>query len=133
MQESDLKAFIAHPRIMFCTDGGLRGSHPRGAGSYPRVLGKYVREERVIPLEEAIRKMTSLPAARMGFRDRGAIAVGKKADIVIFDPRTVRDTATTKNPRSAPVGIDDVLVNGIPVLRAGRLTGERPGMVLRRG
>lgn len=132
MQESDLKAFIAHPRMMFCTDGGLRGSHPRGAGSYPRILGKYVRDERVLPLEEAIRKMTSLPATRMGFKDRGMIAPGKKADIVLFDPRTVRDTATTKDPRSAPVGITDVLVNGVPVLQSGRMTGERPGQPLRR-
>lgn len=133
MQESDLKAFIAHPRIMFCTDGGLRGSHPRGAGSYPRILGKYVRDERVLPLEEAIRKMTALPAARMRFADRGLLAPGKKADIVLFDPRTVRDTATTKNPRAAPVGLSDVFVNGVPVLRNGRMTGERPGQVIRGG
>ncbi|MBC7808114.1 MAG: amidohydrolase family protein, partial [Akkermansiaceae bacterium] len=133
MQEKDLKAFIAHPRVMFCTDGGLRGSHPRGAGSYPRILGKYVRDERVLSLEEAIRKMTALPAARMGFGDRGVIAPGEKADIVLFDPHTVRDTATTKEPQSPPVGITDVLVNGMPVLRGGRMTGERPGQVLRRG
>jgi N-acyl-D-amino-acid deacylase len=132
MQERDVRAFIAHPRIMFCTDGGLRGTHPRGAGSFPRILGKYVREDRVLPLEQAIRKATSLPAWRMGFKDRGAIAPGKKADLVLFDPRTVRDTATTKDPRSAPVGLTDVLVNGTPVLRDGRLTGERPGRVLRR-
>ncbi len=132
MRESDLKAFIAHPRVMFCTDGGLRGSHPRGAGSYPRILGRYVREEGVLPLEEAIRKMTALPAVRMGFGDRGTIAPGKKADIVIFDPRTVRDTATTRDPRAVPVGITEVLVNGTPVLQGGRLTGERPGQVLRR-
>ncbi|MBC8134775.1 MAG: amidohydrolase family protein, partial [Fibrella sp.] len=132
MRESDLKAFLAHPRVMFCTDGGLRGSHPRGAGSYPRILGKYVREDRVLPLEEAIRKMTALPAARMGFGNRGTIAPGKKADLALFDPRTVRDTATTKYPHSAPIGITDVLVNGTPVLQNGRMTGERPGQVLRR-
>jgi N-acyl-D-amino-acid deacylase len=132
MQESDVRAFIAHPRIMFCTDGGLHPSHPRGAGSYPRVLGKYVREERVLSLEEAIRKATSLPAWRMGFPDRGGIAVGKKADIVLFDPRTIHDTATTKNPQSPPVGLGDVLVNGTPVLRDGRITGEHPGQVIRR-
>jgi N-acyl-D-amino-acid deacylase len=132
MQERDIRAFIAHPRIMFCTDGGLRGSHPRGAGSYPRILGKYVREERVIPLEEAIRKSTSLPAARMGLRDRGTIAPGKKADIVIFDPKTIHDTATTKSPQSQPVSLLHVIVNGVPVLRDNKLTGERPGAVLRR-
>ena len=133
MQESDLKAFIADPRVMFCTDGGLRGSHPRGAGSYPRVLGKYVREERVLPLEEAVRKMTALPAKRMGLSQRGAIAPGKKADVVLFDPRTVRDTATTANPLAVPVGIPDVFVNGVAVLRNGRMTGERPGQIVRRG
>jgi N-acyl-D-amino-acid deacylase len=132
MQEADLKRFIADPHIMFCTDGGLRSSHPRGAGSFPRILGRYVRDERVLPLTEAIRKMTSLPAKRMGLRDRGTIAVGRKADLVIFDPRTVRDTATTRDPRAAPVGITDVLVNGTPVLRNGRLTGARPGEILRR-
>ena len=132
MQERDIRAFIAHPRIMFCTDGGLRGTHPRGAGSYPRILGKYVREERVIPLEEAIRKATSLPASRMGFRDRGVLVPGKKADIVLFDPRTIHDTATTKNPQSAPVGLQDVIINGVHVLRDGKMTGERPGAVLRR-
>ena len=133
MQERDIRAFIAHPRVMFCTDGGLRGTHPRGAGSYPRILGKYVREERVISLEEAIRKATLLPATRMGFRDRGILSPGKKADIVLFDPRTIHDTATPKSPRTAPVGLTDVIVNGVPVLRDGKMTGERPGTVLRRG
>lgn len=132
MQERDLRAFIAHPNIMFCTDGGLRGTHPRGAGSYPRILGKYVREDRVLSLEEAVRKGTSLPASRMSFKDRGILNVGKKADIIIFDPRTVHDTATTKDPRATPVGIADVLVNGTPVLREGRLTGAHPGQVIRR-
>jgi N-acyl-D-amino-acid deacylase len=132
MQERDVRAFIAHPRIMFCTDGGLRGTHPRGAGSFPRILGKYVREDRVLPLEQAIHKATLLPATRMGFHDRGAVAPGKKADLVLFDPRTVRDTATTKDPGSAPIGLTDVLVNGTPVLRDGRITGEHPGRVLRR-
>ena len=133
MQESDLRAFIADPRIMFCTDGGLHGTHPRGAGSYPRVLGKYVREDKVLTIEEAIRKMSSLPAKRMGFVNRGTIAVGKKADVVIFDPRTVHDTATTASPEAKPVGIPDVFVNGVAVLRNGRMTGERPGQIVRRG
>lgn len=132
MQERDLRAFIAHPRIMFCTDGGLHGTHPRGAGSYPRVLGKYVRDERVLPLEEAIRKMTSLPAWRMGFPDRGILAPGNKADIVVFDPKTIRDTATTKDPQAKPVGLTDVLVNGVPVLKSGTHTAAHPGAVLRR-
>lgn len=132
MRERDLRAFIAHPRIMFCTDGGLRGTHPRGAGSYPRVLGKYVREEKVLSLEEAVRKMTSLPAWRMGLRDRGALKPGMKADVVLFDPKTIHDTATPKDPRAAPVGLTDVLVNGVPVLLDGKHTGAHPGQVLRR-
>ncbi len=127
MREEDLKRFIAAPRIMFCTDGGLRGSHPRGAGSYPRILGRYVREQRVIPLEEAVRKMTSLPAQTMGLSDRGVLRPGRKADIVLFDPATIKDAATTANPTAAPVGLSHVLVNGVPVLDAGKMTGARPG------
>ncbi len=132
MQESDLRRFIAAPRVMFCTDGGLRGSHPRAAGTYPRLLGRYVRDWRVLTLEEAIRKMTSLPAWRMGFADRGVLRRGMKADVVIFDAGTVMDTATTSDPMARPVGISYVIVNGVPVLDAGEMTGQRPGMVLRR-
>jgi N-acyl-D-amino-acid deacylase len=132
MQERDLHAFLRHPEIMFCTDGGLRGSHPRGAGSYPRILGKYVREERVLSLEEAVRKASALPASRFGFTDRGQVAPGKKADLVLFDPKTIHDTATTKDPQAKPVGLTDMLVNGVPVLRNSQLTGAHPGRVLRR-
>lgn len=132
MQEKDLRAFIADKRIMFCTDGGLRGSHPRGAGSYPRVLGRYVRDERVLPLAEAVRKMTSLPASRMRLANRGRVAPGYFADLVVFDPRTVRDTATTKDPRAKPIGIRYVLVNGVTVLQNDEMTGALPGMALRR-
>ncbi len=133
MREDDLKRFLAAPRVMFCTDGYLRGSHPRGAGTYPRILGRYVREQHVLPLEEAVRKMTSLPARRMGFADRGTIRAGMKADVVLFDSDTVADTATTANPTAAPVGISHVLVNGDLVLDGGKITGARPGAVLRRG
>jgi len=131
MTEDDLKRFLAAKRIMFCSDGGLRGSHPRGAGTYPRILGRYVREQRVLKLEEAVRKMTSLPARRMGFRDRGVLKPGMKADVVIFNPKTVLDTATTANPASAPVGISHVFVNGTLVLDGGKMTGERPGKALK--
>ena len=131
MREDDLRRFIAAPRIMFCTDGGLRSTHPRASGTYPRLLGRYVREWRVLSLEEAIRKMTSLPAWRMGLRDRGIIQSGMKADVVVFDPQRVIDTATTGNPGAAPIGISSVIVNGVPVLDMGKMTGERPGMVLR--
>ena len=92
MTDQDLDAFIADPYIMFCSDGGLRGSHPRGAGAFPRVLGVYVRERRVLQLEAAIHKMTDLAARRMGFRDRGRIRPGMKADLVLFDAATVKDT-----------------------------------------
>ncbi|MBV9470285.1 MAG: D-aminoacylase, partial [Abitibacteriaceae bacterium] len=98
MQEKDVRRFIAAPRVMFCTDGGLKSSHPRAAGTYPRILGRYVREWRVLSLEEAIRKMTSLPAQRMGFKNRGLLKPGMQADVVIFDPRRVLDTATTADP-----------------------------------
>jgi N-acyl-D-amino-acid deacylase len=131
MTEEDLRRFIAAPRVMFCTDGGLRSKHPRGAGTYPRLLGRYVREQHVISLEEAVRKMTSFPARRMGFRDRGTIRPGMKADVVVFDPKKVLDTATPADPTAKPVGISHVLVNGVPVLDDGKLTGERPGIVLR--
>ncbi|MBV9850761.1 MAG: D-aminoacylase [Armatimonadetes bacterium] len=132
MTEDDLTKFIASPRIMFCTDGSLHPSHPRGAGSFPRVLARYVRERHVLTLEQAIHKMTGLPAARMGFRDRGAIRPGMKADLVLFDARTVRDTATTAQPASPPVGLPDVFVNGVQVLDQGKSTGAHPGEVLRR-
>jgi N-acyl-D-amino-acid deacylase len=132
MQEDDLRTFLRAPDVMFCTDGGLRPSHPRGAGSYPRVLGRYVREARVLPLEEAVRKATSLPARRFGLRDRGVVRPGAVADLVAFDPRTIQDRATTQEPAARPVGLTEVLVSGVPVLAAGEMTGARPGRILRR-
>jgi len=132
MNEADLTAFVRHPRTMFCSDGGLKSSHPRGAGSFPRILGVYVRERRALPLSEAIRKMTSFPADRFGLRDRGRLVRGKRADLVIFDPKTVLDTATTKDAQAKPVGINTVIVNGQPVLLNGVVTGSRPGRPLRR-
>lgn len=131
MSEDDLRTFLANPRIMFCSDGGLHGSHPRGAGTFPRILGVYVREQKVISLAEAVRKMTSAPAARFGFRDRGTIARGKKADLVLFDPGTVKDAATVADPQAPPVGIPTVLVNGVVVLRDGKTTGAHPGQAIR--
>ncbi|HZO90336.1 MAG TPA: D-aminoacylase [Chthonomonadaceae bacterium] len=132
MSEDDLRTFLKAPRIMFCSDGVPGGSHPRGAGTYPRILGRYVREYHVLRLEEAIHKASALPAWRMGFADRGLIKTGMKADIVLFDPKTVIDMATTANPTAPPVGLPYVLVNGVVVLDNGKMTGERPGMVLRR-
>lgn len=132
MCEDDLRTFIGSPLISFCSDGGLHVTHPRGAGSFPRDLGVYVRQDGLLPLEEAIRKMTSQPAKRFGFNDRGRIEPGMKADLVLFDPATVLDTATTKAPESKPVGIPTVLVNGVPVLLNGKITGAHPGVPLRR-
>lgn len=132
MIDADLKKFLASPHVMFCSDGAIRGAHPRGAGTYPRILGRYVREEKVISLEEAIRKMTSFPAARMGIADRGRIEVGKKADLTVFNPKTVIDKATTSNPTASPEGIDFVIVNGAVVLDGGKMTAARPGRAIKK-
>jgi len=128
MSDADLKTFIGSSRIMFCSDGGLHGTHPRGAGSFPRVLGVYVNQYHTLSLSEAIRKMTSYPAWRFGFKDRGILGVGKKADLVLFDPSKVRDTATGKSPQSPPVGLPTVIVNGMPVLLNGRVTQTHSGV-----
>ena len=132
MQETDLRVFLADPTTMFCTDGSLRPTHPRGAGSYPRVLGHYVREQKLLTLENAIRKAAALPAARFGFIDRGLIAVGKKADLVIFDKNKILDTATVETPASPPLGMHSVLINGKVVMTGTTITSERPGRILRR-
>lgn len=132
MIDEDLKKFIASPMIMFCSDGAIRGTHPRGAGTYPRLLGHYVREEKVISLEEAIRKMTSLPAHRMGLTDRGRLRLGMKADVVVFNATKVTDRATTANPTAPPEGIEFVLVNGECVLEKAQMTDSRPGRELMR-
>ncbi|MGD9904541.1 MAG: amidohydrolase family protein, partial [Vicinamibacterales bacterium] len=140
MSEDDVKLAMRQPWVAIGSDGSalaidgpLRSGvpHPRNFGTFPRVLGKYVREEQVITLEEAIRKMTSLPAATSQLPDRGAIAPGKWADLVIFDPATVADRATFEQPFQYPVGIDTVIVNGQVVLDEGTHTNARPGKVLR--
>ena len=132
MSDQDLDKFIASPRIMFCTDGQRGGVHPRYAGSFPRILGLYVRQRHVLSLEQAIHKMTSLPAHRFGFLRRGEIKKGNQADIVLFDPNTVIDKATTKDPEAAPTGITTVLINGVPVLDNGVVTKKTPGQVIKR-
>jgi len=104
---------------------------PRTYGSYPRILGQFVRDEGILGLEEAIRRMTSAPAARLGLRDRGTLADGKAADLVIFDPATVRSDATVDEPRQDPVGIETVIVNGNIVVAEGVHTGATPGRALR--
>ena len=107
--------------------------HPRCFGTFPRVLGRYAREEGLLSWEEAIHRMTGLPASRLGLRQRGVIRPGARADLVVFDPETVLDTATFVTPASYPRGIEHVFVNGVAVVRDGEETGARPGRVLRRG
>jgi N-acyl-D-amino-acid deacylase len=122
---------------MIASDSGVRRfgegvPHPRGYGNNARVLGEYVRERKVITLEDAVRKMTSLPARFFGFAGRGVIREGAVADLVVFDPARVKDTATYERPHAYPDGIPHVLVNGTFVVRDGKSTGARPGQLLRR-
>jgi N-acyl-D-amino-acid deacylase len=142
MCEEDVRRVLAHPMGCIATDGigvAPRGPfrawrpHPRSYGTYPRFLGRYVREERLIPLGQAIRKCTALPAARLGLRDRGRIEPGMTADIVVFDAGRVADRGTYADPHRYPDGISHVLVNGECVIEDGRHTGARPGTVLRFG
>jgi N-acyl-D-amino-acid deacylase len=132
MSEPDLEKLLAWPFTNVCTDGELDGRHPRGFGTYPRVLGRYVRERKVLGLEEAVRKMTSLAAHNVGLRDRGLIRPGAYADLVLFDPATVIDRATTREPQALATGIERVWVNGAVVYEAGKASVLRPGRVLRR-
>jgi N-acyl-D-amino-acid deacylase len=140
MSEENVRKEVALPWVSFGSDGGslapegvfLRSStHPRAYGNFARLLGKYVRDEKIIPLEEAIRRLTSLPAANLKIRRRGALAVGQYADLAIFDPATIRDHATFEQPHQYAAGMVHVFVNGIQVLRDGEHTGARPGRVVR--
>jgi N-acyl-D-aspartate/D-glutamate deacylase len=117
---------------MVSSDGGIGGRHPRGAGTYPRVLGRYVRELHWLTLPEAIRKMTSLPAQRFKLKDRGLIRRGFKADLVVFDPSKILDRATFQEPQLISTGVQRVFVNGVEVWSDGKVTGNRPGRALRR-
>lgn len=130
MMEDDIRAFYAWPWTMVSSDGGIEYRHPRGAGTFPRVLGRFVRERAWLTLEEAIRKMTSLPASRLGLKERGTIAVGNVADLVLFDPATVIDNATFLEPFKLSSGIEKVWVFGELVWSGANPTGARPGRVL---
>jgi len=130
MIAADLQTFLKQPWAMVASDGGVSASHPRGAGTFPRVLGRFVRDEKWLTLPDAVRKMTSLPAARMGLTDRGRIAVGMKADLVLFDPATVIDRSTFDNPKLRARGIHSVFVNGALVWSGDQPSGNRPGRVL---
>ena len=135
MDEGDVRMVMAHDSTMIGTDGLDRGSkpHPRAWGTYPRILGKYVREEGVISLENAIYKMTHMPASKFGIVNRGLIKEGYFADLVIFDPDTVIDLATYQNSRVGPAGMPHVIVNGKFAVRDGNHLGTRSGRALRRG
>lgn len=135
MDEGDVRTVMAHDSTMIGTDGLDTGSkpHPRAWGTYPRVLGRYVRDEGVVSLENAVHKMTGMPAEQFSLKDRGYIRAGAFADLVVFDPDTVIDGATYEEPRVGPVGMPHVLVNGRFVVRGGQHTHERAGTAVRRG
>ena len=135
MGDDDIARIMRHPMVSFASDAGVleRGAgvpHPRGYGNAVRVLAEYVRERKVIALEEAVRKMTSLPAAHFGFAGRGVIREGAAADLVVFDPALVKDEATYPAPHAFASGLPHVLVNGVFVVRDGKTTGAKPGQVL---
>jgi N-acyl-D-amino-acid deacylase len=131
MKEPDIKTFYTQPWVMVSSDGGIGSRHPRGAGTYPRVLGHYVRELHWLSLPEAIRKMTSAPAQRFKLGDRGLIKVGYKADLVLFDANRIIDRATFKDPQLVADGVKRVFVNGKEVWINGAVTTNRPGHALR--
>ena len=138
MGEKDVDRILRYPNTAIGSDGGIRefGSgvpHPRSYGTNARVLAEYVRKRNVITLEDAIRRMTSLPARTFGFRDRGLVREGYQADLVLFDPARVEDKATYQQPHQFSEGFDFVLVNGKPIVEEGKLTEARPGKVLRHG
>jgi N-acyl-D-amino-acid deacylase len=130
-----IRRFLRHPIGMIGTDSTFVGEKPspRTYGSYPRILGQFVRDEAILSLEEAVRKMTHAPAERLGLRERGVVRDGAIADLVVFDPATVRSHATYDDPRRFPTGIEHVIVGGIQVVDEGRHTGATPGIALRRG
>jgi len=131
MKDADIRMFYRQPWVMVSSDGGIGSRHPRGAGSYPRVLGHYVRELGWLSLPEAIRKMTSFPAARFKLKDRGLIKPGFKGDVVLFDPARIIDRATFKDPQMIADGVKRVFVNGREVWIEGNATANRPGRPLR--
>ncbi len=140
MSEDNIRTKIAVPWVSFASDGAALAPegaflnsqpHPRAYGTFARLLGKYVREERVIPLEEAIRKLTSLPASNLGIEDRGRLAPGYYADVVVFDPATIKDNATFEQPHQLATGVIHVFVNGQQVIANGEHTGALPGRVVR--
>ena len=133
LDEEDVQRVLSYPGAMIGSDGipDDQHPHPRLWGTFPRVLGHYSRDLGLMALEEAVHRMTGLPAAQFGFKDRGELKKGAYADIVIFNPRTVIDRATFDEPETPAIGIDSVFVNGLPVWQKGKPSGERPGLPIR--
>jgi N-acyl-D-amino-acid deacylase len=137
LDEADVRRIMRHPQTMIASDGRLSRPgdghpHPRAYGTFPRVLGRYARDDKVLALEQAVNKMTGMPAARLGLRDRGILRTGTYADVVVFDPARVRDRATFEVPHQYPAGIEFVLVNGVVEVDSERFVDARGGRVLRR-
>lgn len=139
LSEEDMKVALMQPWVAFGSDSGAvvgemrnSGAHPRAYATFSKVLARYVREQKLLTLEEAIRKMTSLAASRARLADRGVLKAGMKADVVVFDPNTVRDVSTYEDPHHFSEGVSHVIVNGVPVLKDGGMTGALPGRILRR-
>jgi len=132
MLEEDIRELFSWPHTNLCTDGSLDDLHPRGTGSFTRALGRYVREQKLMSLEQAVHKMSGLSASHMGMTRRGLIRAGMTADLVMFDPETVLDNATPEYPQAQNTGITTVWVNGIMVFNEGATTGQYPGQVIRR-
>jgi N-acyl-D-aspartate/D-glutamate deacylase len=140
MDEGDVRAAVSSPIVTYGSDSEAQAedgplsktkAHPRAFGTFPRILGIYAREQQMMSLEEAVRKMTSLAASRVGLLDRGILRPGTFADIAVFDPKTIRDVATFSDPMHYSVGVRYVFVNGRPVLWDGAITDERPGRPVR--
>jgi N-acyl-D-amino-acid deacylase len=140
MDEANVARQAALPWMSFGSDAGAQAprgvflkssTHPRTYGNFARLLGKYVREEKRTSLADAVRRLTSMPASNLGLKDRGRLAAGQYADVVIFDPATIADTATYAQSQQFAIGMQHVLVNGEPVLSDGKMTGARPGRAVR--
>jgi len=135
LDEEDVQRVLSYPGAMIGSDGipDDQHPHPRLWGTFPRVLGHYSRDLGLLPLEAAVHRMSGLPAAQFGFKDRGVLRDGAFADLVIFDPKTICDSATFDAPTEPSIGIDRVFVNGAPVWQQGRPSGQRPGRPIRLG
>jgi len=135
MDEADVRTVLRHPTTMIGSDGIAAGSrpHPRLYGTFPRVLGRYARDERLMSLAEAVHRMTAMPAEKFRLAERGLVRAGYFADLVIFDPKTIADVGTYNDPCQYPSGLSDVFVNGTAIVADGKHTGARPGRALRRG